>query len=65
MNRGCKIMKILRKLAILVDSEALFESNRLRQSQIMNDARIKATLCLSIHPIDYLTASLNENNWRS
>lgn len=65
MNRGCKIMKILRKLAILVDSEAFFESNRLRQSQIMNDARIKATLCLSIHPIDYLTASLNENNWRS
>lgn len=65
MNRGCKIMKTLGKLARLVGYETPFEECRLRQSRIMNDARIKATLCLSIHPIDYMTASLNSNNWRS
>ena len=65
VQRGTKIMKTLGKLAAAVDLERDFEPIRLRQSQIMNTARVKAELCISIHPMDFITASTNENGWRS
>jgi len=65
VQRGTKIMKTLGKLAAAVDLERDFEPIRLRQSQIMNTARVSAELCLSIHPMDFITASTNENGWRS
>lgn len=65
INHGCKLMKILGKLAKIIGQEKEFEEIRLRHSQIMNDAKIESTLCLSIHPLDYMTASYNDNNWHS
>ena len=63
--KGCKVMKTLGKLAALFGLVNEFEPIRLRHSQIMNQAKIQANLCLSIHPLDYITASFNENGWRS
>lgn len=60
-----KIMRILSKLSKMFNLENLFEPVRLAHSQIMNEARIEATLYLSIHPLDYMTASYNNNDWRS
>ena len=34
-------------------------------SRVRNTAEINANLCLSIHPLDYMTASYNDNNWHS
>lgn len=68
INHGEKIIRIFGKIvkksgdSIL---ENLFEQIRLWHSQILNDANIETTLCISIHPIDYMTASYNENNWKS
>lgn len=65
---GCKLMKFLGRLVKAMSSETMaekFEYIRLRQSQIMNEANLRATLCLSIHPLDYMTASYNANDWRS
>lgn len=62
---GCKLMKALGRLAKAIDKTEVFEDLRIKQSQIMNQARLTANLCLSIHPLDYMTASYNCNDWHS
>lgn len=62
---GCKLMKTLGRFAKECGCFDEFEYLRLRQSQILNEANIRANLCLSIHPLDFMTASFNENDWRS
>lgn len=64
---GCKLMKLLGRLAKLCGPAIAdaFENLRLKQSQVMNEAKITANLCISIHPLDFMTASLNDNDWRS
>ena len=65
LTNGAKVMKAMGRLAKAANKTEKFERIRLRQSQIMNQARINAELCLSIHPLDYMTASYNANDWRS
>ena len=45
--------------------EKAFEDFRLEHSRILNTKSIKGTLCLSIHPLDYMTLSMNEEKWTS
>lgn len=64
--QGCKVMRALQFLCKEFGLSELFEPFRLRHSQLMNEQKTKTeTLCLSIHPLDYLTASYNSNDWRS
>ena len=63
--KGCKIIKVIGKIAKKLGLYDEWEEFRIQQSQILNQAKIDTTVCLSIHPLDYLTASLNNNNWRS
>lgn len=65
LNRGSKVMKTVGRFAKIIHEEDFFEKVRIKQSQVMNEAKISANLCLSIHPLDYMTASYNENNWES
>lgn len=62
--RGAKILKIVGKIAKEFNVEG-FEEFRLVHSQIMNTAKLKGTLCLSIHPLDYMTMSDNASGWSS
>ena len=64
---GCKVMKVLGRMAKACGENVAecFEILRLRQSQVLNEARMNATLCISIHPLDFMTASYNNNDWRS
>ena len=62
---GCKAVKAIGRLAKEAGITDIFESFRIKQSQIMNDAKLSAHMCLSIHPLDYMTASYNDNNWHS
>lgn len=66
ISKGMKAMKVLQKLSTMLDmSEAEFEKFRLLHSQVLNNKMLKGTLCLSIHPMDYMTMSDNANNWES
>ena len=37
----------------------------MEHSRILNDKAMNGTLCLSIHPMDYITMSDNDSNWSS
>lgn len=63
---GMKFMKALGKIveAYNLDQE-MFEEFRIAHSQILNDKKLSGRLCLSIHPLDYMTMSDNESDWGS
>ena len=42
-----------------------FEDLRIKHSIILTDKHIKTNLCLSIHPLDFITMSDNDSNWSS
>lgn len=65
IKSGTKPMRALKKLAKVIDKEDEFEQFRLAHSMILNQKTIKGTLCLSIHPFDYVTMSDNDYNWDS
>lgn len=61
-----KIMRVIQKLVdeLELDKE-LFESFRVHCSRYFNTATLSGNLCLSIHPLDFLTMSDNDNSWHS
>lgn len=64
IQRGCKPSRILGKIAKIANIEG-YEEFRLAQSRIFNNRFSKGRLCLSIHPLDYLTMSDNDYDWES
>lgn len=64
IQQGCKTMKILSKMAKAFDIPG-FEEFRIAHSMVLNQKRFKGTLCLSIHPLDYMTMSDNSCDWES
>lgn len=57
--------KLLRAFKYFVsDPQKLRELQDLA-SQFIQQSKIEGYLCLSIHPLDYLSASENNSNWRS
>lgn len=63
IQRGCKATKVLGKIAHAAGLE--FEAFRLEHSRILNKKELKGTLCISIHPLDYITMSDNTYGWDS
>ncbi len=61
---GAKPIRILSKIARIEEIDG-FEDFRLELSRILNTKKVKGTLCLSIHPLDYLTMSDNPYGWDS
>lgn len=63
---GAKTVKILSKIvsAFGLDEEEM-EKFRLDHSRILNQKRLKGNLCISIHPLDYVTMSDNDCDWDS
>lgn len=64
IETGCKIMRQLGKIADMYDLPG-FEEFRLEASRTLNAAKLKGELCLSIHPMDYMTMSDNNCDWES
>lgn len=62
---GAKLMKFLGKIAEVYGIVEEFEKFRIEHSQILNNAQVNGTLCLSIHPLDFITMSENDNKWKS
>lgn len=66
IQHGCKVMKALHKIAVALEFDMKnFERFRLGHSRVLNQKTVKGTLCLSIHPLDYMTMSDNESGWTS
>lgn len=65
-EKTTKPMRALGKLVKMFNLDAAaFEQFRLEHSRILNTKKITGTLCLSIHPMDYMTMSMNAENWTS
>lgn len=64
IETGCKPVKMLGKIAKMFGIEG-FEEFRIAHSQLLNTAKITGTLCLSIHPLDFMTLSDNASDWSS
>ena len=65
---GMKPMKILHKFVERYgdeQAEEIFEKFRIWHSQFLNQSTIDGQLCISIHPLDYMTMSDNDNGWTS
>lgn len=67
---GMKVFRAIRKIIDFLDPEDKamhdsFEDFRIAHSMILNDKKLKGELCLSIHPLDFMTMSDNANNWSS
>ena len=66
MDANTKPMRALGKLVKMFNlNEKAFEDFRLEHSRILNTKSVTGTLCLSIHPLDYMTMSMNEESWTS
>ena len=69
ISNGMRYMKALAKVIdyfeLGEEIKEEFEHFRLIHSQILNGSNIKGTLCLSIHPLDFMTMSDNANDWSS
>ena len=68
LQSGMKPVRALQKIAEYFKDEYNFEDFedfRLKHSMIFNDKSIKANLCFSIHPLDFMTMSDNASNWSS
>lgn len=66
VTKGCKLIKMVGKLSKAFGlDETLFEQFRQSHSQVLNQKKTKGRLCLSIHPMDYITMSDNACGWTS
>ena len=65
LTPGMKPMKALSKFADAYGLTREFEQFRIAHSMLLNQKTITGTLCLSIHPLDYMTMSDNDMNWDS
>lgn len=61
---GCKSVKALGHLAKAYNIEG-YEGFRLAHSMVFNQKKLKGSLCLSIHPLDFMTMSDNNSDWTS
>lgn len=61
---GSKCTRVLSKLATAFHLKG-FEEFRIAHSQVLNQKSMHGTLCLSIHPLDYVTMSDNASDWCS
>lgn len=62
ITKGMKLSKAFKYF--IQDKEVVIAIQQLASSYIQKD-KLKGTLCLSVHPYDYLSLSENKCNWRS
>lgn len=64
LQTGAKVTRILGKIAAGFNLPD-YEEFRICHSQVLNQKKLRGNLCLSIHPLDYMTMSDNANGWTS
>ena len=62
---GMRIGKALHRYFDELIGDARVEEVRNEMSRIIQENKVVGTLCLSVHPLDFLSSSENQHNWRS
>ena len=70
LSEGMKTLKAMRKIMdfLAPDNKELYEAYeqfRIDHSMVLNDKKLRGELCLSIHPLDFMTMSDNNSQWSS
>lgn len=68
LSSGKKIpkgTKVVRSLKHFISDEVLLQDIQSRASELIQENKVTGTLCLSAHPLDFLSSSENTLNWRS
>lgn len=60
-----KGMKIIRSFKYFINNKEILTDIQNRASMIIQEDAVEGTLCLSVHPLDFLSSSENTYNWRS
>ncbi len=60
-----KGMKLIRAFKFFESDKSILNELQSAASMIIQEDKIEGTLCLSVHPLDYLSSSENTHNWRS
>lgn len=58
-------MKLLKAFKYFETNKATLRNIQDMASQIIQENKVKGTLCFSVHPLDFLSSSENTYNWRS
>ena len=64
LQEGTKITRFLKKFSEAAGIDG-YEEFRIAHSMILNTKKMRGILCLSIHPLDYMTMSDNASTWTS
>lgn len=64
IQTGCKTVKMLGKIAKALNLPD-YEAFRQVHSLVLNQKKLAGNLCISIHPMDYMTMSDNDCGWSS
>ena len=62
IKKGTKLVKAFKNF---IENEIALTNIQNEASRIIQEDRIEGTLCLSVHPLDFLSLSENTYNWRS
>lgn len=62
IKAGIKLSKVYKNF---VDNEKDLDTIQTMMSQVLQENKITGYLCFSVHPLDYLSSSENNCNWRS
>lgn len=60
-----KGMKLLKAFKFFCDDEEILKEMQNLASTYIQENKLTGTLCLSVHPLDYISSSENTYNWRS
>jgi hypothetical protein len=60
-----KGMKIIKAFKFFESNKDILTDIQNMASQVIQEDRMTGTLCLSVHPLDFLSTSENAHNWRS
>ena len=58
-------MKLVNAFKYFENDKNLLEQFQIQASQVIQEDKVEGTLCFSVHPLDFLSTSVNTYNWRS
>lgn len=58
-------MKLVKAFKFFINNPFVLEAVQISASRLIQTSKLKGTLCFSVHPLDYLSVSENNYNWRS
>ena len=60
-----KGQKLLKTFKYFVSNSIALDNLQTQASMIIQESKVEGTLCISVHPLDYLSVSNNAHKWRS